>query len=303
VASLQQEDGHLRGETTSITGSGDRNLEMETTALAVLAWLKANNPAEFKKPLDKAINWIGKQRGGFGGYGSTQATILALKALIAYTKANKHTAEAGELNLLVDGKPMMSRKFPAGVAETLSLELAEPEKILKPGPNKVRLDVTGKTAFPYTVTWAYNSMQPASDDHCQVRLTTKLARNEAAEGDTVRLNVRVENLVDKGQGMAIAIIGLPGGMSIPEDLKQLKDYTRLPENGKRGMLSAFEIRGRELVLYWRDLAPQEVIELPVDLVCRVPGEYSGPASRAYLYYNDDHKHWVDPLRISIAAAK
>jgi hypothetical protein len=54
-------------------------------------------------------------------------------------------------------------------------------------------------------------------------------------------------------------------------------------------------------LYWRDLAPKQKIEVPVDLVCRVPGEYRGPASRAYLYYNADAKHWVEPLQVSVTA--
>ena len=51
-----------------------------------------------------AVQWIGQQRGGYGGFGSTQSTILALKALIAHTKANKQTAEAGELSLFVGDK-------------------------------------------------------------------------------------------------------------------------------------------------------------------------------------------------------
>ena len=58
---------------------------------------------------------------------------------------------------------------------------------------------------------------------------------------------------------------------------------------------------RELVLYWRDLAPHQKIEVPVDLVCRVPGQYRGPASRAYLYYNADVKHWIEPLSVKVAA--
>ena len=102
--------------------------------------------------------------------------------------------------------------------------------------------------------------------------------------------------------MAIAIIGLPGGLTLPEDMKQLKDYALLRNNGKeKGLIGAWEVRGRELVLYWRDLAPRQKIEVPLDLICRVPGEYRGPASRAYLYYNADFKHWVDPLKVSIAA--
>ena len=55
-----------------------------------------------------------------------------------------------------------------------------------------------------------------------------------------------------------------------------------------------------MVLYWRDLAPQAKIDVELDLVCRLPGLYHGPASRAYLYYSADRKHWIEPLRISIA---
>ena len=57
--------------------------------------------------------------------------------------------------------------------------------------------------------------------------------------------------------------------------------------------------GRSLVLYWRDLAPDQKIEVNVQLICRVPGEYQGPASRAYLYYNADTKCWVEPLKMKI----
>lgn len=55
----------------------------------------------------------------------------------------------------------------------------------------------------------------------------------------------------------------------------------------------------DVAVYWRELAPEQKIDLSLDLICRVPGEYSGPASRAYLYYNADSKHWVAPLRVVI----
>jgi alpha-2-macroglobulin-like protein len=41
--------------------------------------------------------------------------------------------------------------------------------------------------------------------------------------------------------------------------------------------------------------------VPVDLIARVPGEYRGPASRSYLYYNADVKFWVEPLQVTIKA--
>jgi hypothetical protein len=300
VAAAQQGDGHLDASTTSITGSGGRDLQIETTALAVLGWLKANRPADFNPPLQKAIRWIGQQRGGYGGFGSTQSTILALKALIAFTIANKKTAEGGELRLSVGGQALAQLEFAAGAQDALVLALPEAEKRLRPGKNTVDIEVTGKNVFPYTLTWSYQTLKPASADGCPVRLQTHLDRATASEGETVHLTVTVENSQDKGQGMAVAIVGLPAGLTLPEDMKQLKDHARLRDDGKeKGLISAWETRGREVILYWRDLAPKQKIEVPLDLICRVPGEYSGPASRAYLYYNADLKHWVEPLRVTI----
>ena len=301
VSTAQKEDGHVDAGKTSITGSGGRDLEIETTALAVLGWLKANRPADFNMPVQKAIKWIGQQRGGYGGFGSTQSTILALKALIAYTKANKQTSEAGNLRLVVGDKMADQLNFQAGVQDALVVTVPDAEKTLKPGKNNVRVEITGKNHFPYTLSWSYQTRKPPSAEQYPVRLGTKLDRAAATEGETVHLSVTVENTQDKGQGMAVAVVGLPAGLTLPEDMKQLKDHARLRNDGKeRALISAWETRGREVILYWRDLAPKQKIEVPIDLICRVPGEYRGPASRAYLYYTSDLKHWADPLTIKIA---
>jgi hypothetical protein len=300
VAGAQKEDGHLDAAQTSITGSGGRDLQIETTALAVLGWLKANRPTEFNVPLQKAVKWIGQQRGGYGGFGSTQSTILALKAIIAFARANKKTPEAGELRLYAGDQAVAHLSFPAGVQDALTLDLPQPEKYLKAGKTELRVEITGKNVFPYTLAWSYQTVKPVSAEKCPVRLTTTLDRADATESETVHLTVKVENTADKGQGMAVAVVGLPAGLTLPEDMKQLKDYARLRNGGtEKGLIGAWEVRGREVVLYWRDLAPKQQIEVPLDLICRVPGKYRGPASRAYLYYNADQKHWVDPLAMSI----
>lgn len=304
IAAAQNADGHVDAGQTSITGSGGRDLQIETTALALLGWLKANQPGQFTMPVQKAVRWIGQQRRGSGTFGSTQSTILSLKALIAHARANKKTAEAGELRLAVGGKQAASLPFRAGVEDALVLDIADAEKILKPGKNELDLGITGKNAFPYTVAWSYRTEKPVSSEGCPVQIKTALDRQAVEEGQPVHLTITVENAQDKGQGMAVAIVGLPAGLTLPEDLKQLKDHARLREDGtKPGLVSAWETRGRELILYWRDLAPRQKIEVPIDLVARVPGSYSGPASRAYLYYNADKKCWTDPLKVSIEVKK
>lgn len=310
VRDKQTADGGLDGAEASITRSGGRDLRIETTALAVLGWLKANSPADFAVPLDKAVKWIGQQRGGYGGFGSTQSTILALKALIAHTQANKKPAEGGQLRLHINGNVVEAKFFDAGEQGEIFIDVKDPQRVLKPGKNEVRLTLSTKRAFPYTIGWRYQTLTPASDDKCAVRLSTKLDKTEVKEGDGVRLTATLENVAGagKGQPMTIAIIGLPAGLKVPEDMKQLKDLALLRRTGpngefESGPISFFEIRGRELVLYWRDLKPEAKIEVSVDLIAEIPGEYRGPASRAYLYYTADHKHWVKPLEIKIAAVE
>jgi hypothetical protein len=172
----------------------------------------------------------------------------------------------------------------------------------------VRVEISGKNVFPYTLGWSYRTLQPANAANCPVRLTTRLDRTAADEADTVRLTATLENRSGKGQGMAVAILGLPAGLTLPEDMKQIKELVRPRDQAPRSAdarsyVSHFEVRGRELVLYWRDLAPDEKVRVDLDLICRVPGEYRGPASRAYLYYNADQKYWTEPLKVSITPKK
>src|SRR5262249_50789357 len=221
LAGAQKDDGHLDAQTTSVAGTGGGDLQIEPTGLTVLAWLKSSQP-ELNPNVQKAVKWIGQQRGGYGGFGSTQSTILALKALIAYAKANKKTAEAGDLIVYLADKEVARKHFPAGAEEAVTLELKDAEKLLKPGKNSLRVEATGKNAFPYPATWSYRTIKPASAEGCPVALHTALDRNAAGEGETVGLKVQIENKSGKGQGMTVAIIGLPAGLTLPEDMKQLK---------------------------------------------------------------------------------
>jgi hypothetical protein len=287
-------NGAVTGAQTSITRSGGRDLEIETTAIALLGWMRANDP-KYATAIKDSTKWISQQRGGYGGFGSTQSTIMALKALIMYAKASAHPAEAGELKLLVGGKAVGTRKFSEKDVEVIGFDIPDAEAVFKAGEaTEVEVATDAKQPYPFALSYTYTTRVPVSAEKCAVKIGTKLAKAEANEGETVPLSMTLENKLNKGHGMAVAIVGIPAGMKVPTDMKQL---TKLREDG---VISYFETRERELILYWRHLEPEKKIALTVDLVCDVPGEYRGPASRGYLYYDADHKHWVEPLAIKIA---
>ena len=133
-----------------------------------------------------------------------------------------------------------------------------------------------------------------------MELATRLSKTDVTEGESVRLDVTVKNLKERQDGMVTAIVGIPAGLKVPEDMKQLKLLTDKPEDGKRATVSYWEKRGRELVFYWRGLEKGQEVKFGVDLIADVPGEYRGPASRAYLYYGAEHKHWVEPVDVRIS---
>ncbi|MBI1913693.1 MAG: hypothetical protein HYS12_02895 [Planctomycetes bacterium] len=294
IVAVQKEDGHLDAEQTSVTGSRGRDLQIETTALAVLGWQRAD-AVRFRAPVERAVRWLDRQRDGFGAFGSTQATVLALKALASHSRGVSRVTEDGELLLSVEGQRVARLAFKAGATGPLVLTLPEPEKVLKPGANRVRIDITGKNRLPATLSWAYRSLEPVHDEACPVRLSTSLDRTQAVEGQRVRLTVRLENTAASGQSVAVAVVGLPAGLSLPDK--------RLSKDTGRAQVGSLEVRGRELVLSWRGLAPRQKVEVPVDLLCRVPGDYRGPASQAYLQYNADHKAWAAPLHVRISPKK
>jgi len=303
LAKLQTTEGYMNGRE-SIVGAYGRDLQIEATALAVLAWVKAEQPQQYREPLQKAARWLMQQRGGYGGFGSTQATILALKALAQLAKDSRKLTP-GDVIVSIRGNPVLRQSFAATAQDTLVLDIPLPEKLLKPGDNEVRIELTGNNELPGKLSWSYHTLQPPSNENCPIKLSTRLDKDKVREGETVRLTVVVENNSADSQSMTVAIIGLPAGLSLPEDLKQLQELAkpRKPLAGKDtpqpAVVDYFEIRGRELVLYWRGLDAGQKVEFPLDLIARIPGQYRGPASRAYLYYGADAKCWIAPMEVGI----
>lgn len=140
----------------------------------------------------------------------------------------------------------------------------------------------------------YNARTPVTAAGCKVRLATALARDEVREGEAVDLEVGVVNISNDDVPMTVAIVGLPGGLETrPDQLKELV---------KESKVDFIETRGRDVVLYFRGLSAGARKVLTLSLVAAVPGRYTGAASRAYLYYTDEEKHWVSPLAVRVVAS-
>jgi hypothetical protein len=218
---------------------------------------------------------------------------MALRALTAYAQASRVMQAAGTVRVFAGATLLAERAFAAGAAEAVAFELW-PQ--LHVGDNALRLEVQGGGgALPWACDLAYHSDQPADDPNGAVAVRTRLSAATVEEGRTVSLEIDVDNRTDQGQPMTLAIVGLPAGVELPTNV--------LEDRRKAGAFDLWELNGRELALYWRGLAPKANQHVALDLLARIPGSSTGPASRAYLYYTPAAKRWAAPLQVTITAAR
>lgn len=285
-------DGSMPGAKTSITSSGGVALLIETTSLWMLGAMR--NEHGMRDRVDKAAQWLLSNCDG-GRFGSTQSTILTLKAIVKYEQARATPQCAGSVSATM-GDFTSGTSFDDTKTGTMDLDTFADH--VKPGTkNTIELAMDKGSDMNYAITITYTAQKPDTSPDCVLQLDVGLSALHVLEGETVDVQVKLRNTSEtSSQPLTVAIIGLPGGLE-----PRIK---KLQELREAGTISYYELRGsREVVLYWRGLEVGQLVDLTFDAVAAVPGKYTAPASRAYLYYTDELKYWVPPLKLAIAAQK
>jgi hypothetical protein len=290
LISLQEKSGGFTGLTHSVTCSTGNSLGVETTSLAILALLKS--PAPNPAVLSNAVQFLVKSRRGSGEFGNTQGTILALKALTSFAKYSKKTSEAGSIEVYIDGKKAQEKRYAAGEHEAISITGLGAE-LNTEGFHKIRVKYLGvKTALPYSIALNWSTTLPESAASCAVELQLRMSNQTIRVGDTRRLQIQVTNKKGEGIPSTMAIIGIPAGFSVqPWQLKELQE---------KKVFDYYEIKGNNVAVYYRCMAPHAIKEINLDLKAELPGIYESPASAAYLYYTNELKSWRSAGKITIS---
>jgi len=232
---------------TSVVNSRDASLRVETCALYAMALMKGNNPQLGK--IADLISRILKEK-SYYGYGSTQSTVLALQAIVEYSKLTGRIDENSPVNFSINNKPTMADK-----AVTENLQEGNNNFVI----NYLQKDKT----IPYNLEVAYNTFTPPNSEKAELHLNTILKTAETKVGETVRMEISVSNQKASLQPMAIAKIGIPAGLSAqPWQLKEIMEKNKA---------AYYEIFDNYLVFYWMGFAPNEQkrLHLTLKLKCLV----------------------------------
>lgn len=260
---------------TSVVNSRDASLRVETSALYALALMRESSP-----DIGTIANLISRilAEKSYYGYGSTQSTVLALQALVNYSKFTGKMSENSRISFTMNDS--------ATVADS------DLTAMVQEGKNVFAIQYPdSQNKIPYNLEVSYNTYTPPNSAKAELTLATRLAGTKTRVGETMRMDVEVTNNRSILQPMAVAKIGIPAGLSIqPWQLKEIKE---------KNEVAYYEIFDNYLVLYWMGFAPDETKKIRLDLKAEIAGSYKGKASNTYLYYTPEYKNWNDGVEVEI----
>lgn len=262
----QQYDNKDVKTKTTFTGSGGRSANAETLALYVIALQKDEklNQLKIAEVADELINY-----NGYYGFGSTQATTLALEALSQFFAKNEKLYGKERPNIKINGvdtKP--NNEFASA---------------LKEGENTIHVSYPTQKGLPYKLDYQFYTLQAPKNTDIPLIMETNLASETSKVGETNRMTVLIKNKINGQLPMTTAKIGIPAGLTLQNAL--LKDLI------DKKQISYYEIFDNYLVLYWEHFDANETKVINLDLKVEFAGEYTGKSSNVYLYYMPEAKYW------------
>jgi hypothetical protein len=286
----KDEQAWWSAEETGVYSTG-ASAAIETTGLAAQALLKSGESLGTAR---KALTYIASKKDATGAWGSTQATIIALRALLLASQMN--TADVhGNIEVLLNGKVAQNLKLTSDNSDLLHQFVLKGIDTNESNSVELRFDGTGGLAYQivgkYFVPWeAKQTTEPLSIEVNYDR--TKLARNDIATATAT-----ARNNLNKTANMVMIDLGIPPGFDLlSEDLQDFQEQTAGSANGK---LEKFSLTATQAILYFNSLSPNQSLTFKFRLRAKYPIRTKTFQSRVYEYYDPEVNAIAPPVQLDV----
>jgi hypothetical protein len=275
----------------SLTYARGDSLTIETTALTVLAMLRSG---QFTNSVNQGLTYLVKSKGSYGTWGTTSATILSLKALVAGLGGAQQKGKAG-FTILVNGKAAAKGEVTEQNAEVL--QAFDLKAFTQGGKNTVQIETTRETNLMYQIVgrhyepWqrhpaAKKPVLDVSVAYDRTKLSTKDMLKAKA---TLRYQGRVPTY------MVIVDLGIAPGFTV--------DAGDFAEMVKANKIKKFSVTARQVTLYIGDVKPGDVKTFDYVLRPKYPLKAKTPATMAYEYYTPKNRAAAKPVELRVEEGK
>jgi hypothetical protein len=304
IVSMRQttDDGlvYWPGDMPTISFSRGGTADVETTAYVAYALVRSGQYGDIAS---KALAWLVKQKDPSGTWGNTQATVMALKALIAAQEASVQQG-ASHIDVYVNDQLAGSHDITADNSEVLWQLDAKP--FVKPGANDVKLNVTGSGQSMYQVTgWGYvpwplvpdSGFKPTTGGVTgdvpagKLDLSVTYDKTQLQVNDTVTATVNVSWDGPGAAEMVIVDLGIPPGFDVTTD-----DFEKMVSGGT---IQKYSLTGQQIIVYLNKVSAGNPLTLTYRLTAKYPIKAQAPSSQAYAYYNPEIQGTSKPQDIVV----
>ncbi|MGD0789012.1 MAG: hypothetical protein ABR898_13585, partial [Terracidiphilus sp.] len=258
----------------------------------LLKWGQASETAR------KALNFISSKKEASGNWGTTQATITSLRALVLATELSASDVR-GSVEIVLNGKPVETLKLTADNNDLLhqfvfkGADLIDP---LKPASVELRFDGSGTLAYQvvgrYFTPW---EERPASEP---LSIDVAYDRTHLAQNDIATATATIRNNLPKTANMVMVDLGIPPGFDLlSEDLQSFQEKTSGQESGRLEKLS---LTATQAILYFNALSAHETVTLSFRLRAKYPIRARTFQSRVYEYYDPAVNSTAHPVQLEVA---
>jgi uncharacterized protein YfaS (alpha-2-macroglobulin family) len=277
-------------QETNVYATG-ASASVETTALATQALLKWGGASGVAS---KALAYIASKKDSSGTWGTTQATIMALRALLLSTE--KGSADVrGTLEVSLNSRPVEKLTLTPDNNDLLH------QFVLKgvdaKGANHVDIRFTGTGGLAYQVVGSYFlpwDQKPAAE---ALSIGVTYDRTQLAQDDIATATATVKNNLGKAANMVMVDLGIPPGFDLlSEDLQSFQEKTA---GQKGGRLEKFSVTATQAILYFDSIAPASTVTMHVRFRAKYPIRAKTFASRAYEYYDPEVNAVARPVQLEI----
>jgi hypothetical protein len=263
----------------------------ETTGLAVQALLKWG---EAGGTATKALSFIASKKDASGAWSTTQATIMALRALLLSTE--KGSADVrGALEISLNGKPV--EKLTLTPENNDLLHQFVFSDIDAKNANSVEIRFDGKGALAYQIVGRY--FVPWSENPAAAPLSINVAydRTRLAQDDIATATATVRNNQTKSANMVMIDLGIPPGFDLLSE--DLQDYQQKSARQKSGRLEKFNLTATQAILYFDSIGAGDTVNLRLRLRAKYPVRARTFQSRVYEYYDPEVSSIARPVELEV----
>jgi uncharacterized protein YfaS (alpha-2-macroglobulin family) len=286
----KDEQAWWSSEETGVYATGT-SARVETTGLAAQALLKWGGASSTAR---KAMTYIAAKKDASGAWGATQATIMALRALLLTTE--KGAADVrGTLEVVVNGK----------TAEKLLLTPENNDLLYQfvfkdvdvKGGNMVEIRFAGKGGLAYQVVGQYFLPWDKKPENEALSIDVAYDRAHLVQDDIATATATVRNNLPKAANMVMVDLGIPPGFDLLSE--DLQEYLEKSAGQKRGRLQKFSLTATQAILYFDSFAPGDAVTLQFRLWAKYPIRARTFRSRVYEYYDPEVSSVARPVQLEV----